>query len=199
MLKTTRRRLKFCNSSVPTFPTVIKCLSVPCRCCLHYPAPGYSPLVRSTEPCSILRPYALEVEIFVIDAATNQSLPIPKSSAADPTDELYTYDQFDWDTKNALQRQADALQVLDDAHQEGFPTQNIRYNQFDCHLALDRWLRIYYFSICGPTSGAWRRCIAPSHQPHHSSVETSLRRLLTVCCALVLHNASDGMQYVQSE
>lgn len=42
--------------------------------------------------------YTLDVEAFVIDTATNQSLPILKLSAADPTNNFYAYDQVDWDT-----------------------------------------------------------------------------------------------------
>lgn len=43
--------------------------------------------------------YALDVEAFVIETATNRSLPILKLSAADPTDNFYAYNQFDWDTE----------------------------------------------------------------------------------------------------
>jgi hypothetical protein len=46
--------------------------------------------------------YVLDVEAFVIDASTNQSLPILKLSAADPTDNFYGYDQFDWDTESSF-------------------------------------------------------------------------------------------------
>jgi hypothetical protein len=34
----------------------------------------------------------------VIDTTTNQPLPILKLSAADPTENFYVYEQFDWDT-----------------------------------------------------------------------------------------------------
>jgi hypothetical protein len=43
--------------------------------------------------------YVLDVEAFVIDTATNQSLPILKLSAADPTDGFYADGQVDWDTE----------------------------------------------------------------------------------------------------
>jgi hypothetical protein len=43
--------------------------------------------------------YVLDVEAHVIDPATNQSLPILKLSAADPTNNFYAYNQFDWDTE----------------------------------------------------------------------------------------------------
>ena len=48
--------------------------------------------------------YTLNVEAFVIDTATNKSLPILKLSAADPTDNFYAYNQLDWDTENTFNR-----------------------------------------------------------------------------------------------
>ena len=46
--------------------------------------------------------YVLDVEAFVIDTATNQSLPILKLSAADPTDNFYADNQFDWETESTF-------------------------------------------------------------------------------------------------
>ena len=46
--------------------------------------------------------YDLEVDAFVIDTTTNQSLSILKLSAADPTDNFYAYNQFDWDTESTF-------------------------------------------------------------------------------------------------
>lgn len=46
--------------------------------------------------------YVLDVEAFVIDTATNQSLPILKLSAADPTDNFYADEQVDWDTESTF-------------------------------------------------------------------------------------------------
>lgn len=46
--------------------------------------------------------YALDVRAFVIDTATNQSLPILKLSAADPTDNFFAYNQYDWDTESTF-------------------------------------------------------------------------------------------------
>jgi len=46
--------------------------------------------------------YVLDVEAFVIDTATNQSLPILKLSAADPTDNFYADRQVDWDTERTF-------------------------------------------------------------------------------------------------
>ena len=46
--------------------------------------------------------YVFDVEAFVIDPTTNQSLPILKLSAADPTDNFYADDQFDWDTESSF-------------------------------------------------------------------------------------------------
>jgi len=46
--------------------------------------------------------YVLDVQAFVIDTATNQSLPILKLSAADPTDNFYAYGQVDWDTESTF-------------------------------------------------------------------------------------------------
>ena len=46
--------------------------------------------------------YALDVQAFVVDASTNQSLPILKLSAADPTDNFYAFHQFDWDTESTF-------------------------------------------------------------------------------------------------
>ncbi|KAF9645487.1 hypothetical protein BDM02DRAFT_3189684 [Thelephora ganbajun] len=46
--------------------------------------------------------YVLDVEAFVIDTATNQSLSILKLSAADPTDNFYAGDQVDWETENTF-------------------------------------------------------------------------------------------------
>ena len=49
--------------------------------------------------------YVLDIEAFVIDTATNQSLPILKFSAADPTDNFYADNQIDWDTENTFNGQ----------------------------------------------------------------------------------------------
>ena len=46
--------------------------------------------------------YVFDVAAFVIDTATNQSLPILKLSAADPTDNFYADDQTDWDTESTF-------------------------------------------------------------------------------------------------
>ena len=46
--------------------------------------------------------YVLDIEAFVIDPATNQSLPILKFSAADPTDNFYADNQVEWDTENTF-------------------------------------------------------------------------------------------------
>lgn len=46
--------------------------------------------------------YVLDVEAFVIDTATNESLPILKLSAADPTDNFYADRQVDWDTESTF-------------------------------------------------------------------------------------------------
>jgi len=46
--------------------------------------------------------YVLDVQAFVIDPATNQSLPILKLSAADPTDNFYAKYQVDWDTESTF-------------------------------------------------------------------------------------------------
>ena len=43
--------------------------------------------------------YVFDVEAFVIDPATNQSLTILKLSAADPTDNFYADNQADWETE----------------------------------------------------------------------------------------------------
>ena len=49
--------------------------------------------------------YVLDTEAFVIDTATNQSLPILKFSAADPTDNFFADDQIDWDTESTFNGQ----------------------------------------------------------------------------------------------
>jgi len=46
--------------------------------------------------------YVLDIEAFVIETATNQSLPILKFSAADPTDNFYADNQVDWDTESTF-------------------------------------------------------------------------------------------------
>jgi hypothetical protein len=46
--------------------------------------------------------YIFDVDAFVIDTATNQSLPILKLSAADPTDNFYADAQTDWDTESTF-------------------------------------------------------------------------------------------------
>jgi len=46
--------------------------------------------------------YVLDVEAFVIDPTTNQSLPILKLSAADPTDNFYADNQVDWETESTF-------------------------------------------------------------------------------------------------
>jgi hypothetical protein len=43
--------------------------------------------------------YTLDVQAYVVDPTTNQSLPILKLSAADPTDNFYAYNQVDWETE----------------------------------------------------------------------------------------------------
>lgn len=46
--------------------------------------------------------YVLDVEAFIIDPTTNQSLPILKLSAADPTDNFYADNQVDWETESTF-------------------------------------------------------------------------------------------------
>lgn len=46
--------------------------------------------------------HILDVQAFVIDTAANQSLPILKMSAADPTDDFYADRQIDWETESTF-------------------------------------------------------------------------------------------------
>ena len=46
--------------------------------------------------------YVLDVQAFVIGTTTNQSLPILRLSAADPTDNFYADRQIGWDTESTF-------------------------------------------------------------------------------------------------
>ena len=46
--------------------------------------------------------YVFDIEAFVIDPTTNESLPILKFSAADPTDNFYADNLIEWDTESAF-------------------------------------------------------------------------------------------------